>query len=381
MAPNPNLKVKENIENTEFPPLKNDLLLRAAKHEFTERVPIWIMRQAGRYLPEFQEVRKDHDFFTICRTPKLACEVTLQPLRRFDFDAAIIFSDILVIPQAMGMEVEMIKGVGPNFPSPLESPSDMEKLKLSVEEVDVRNSLGYVMEALNLTRHSIGGHVPLLGFGGAPWTLMAYMIEGRGSKTFSKAKRWLYRYPKQVHHLLKCMSDIIIEYLVQQIQSGAQGIQVFESWGAELTIAQFREFSLPYLQRISRGIREHPALAEKEHQPPLILFAKGTYNHSMEHIVAESGYDIIAIDYTVDMKHARTVAAQHGKVIQGNLDPCALYASPEDIQRMTREMVHAAGTQSYIANLGHGVLPDIPVEGVRAFVDAVHETSEEINNN
>eukprot|EP00002_Diphylleia_rotans_P013142 TRINITY_DN2559_c0_g1_i2.p1 TRINITY_DN2559_c0_g1~~TRINITY_DN2559_c0_g1_i2.p1 ORF type:complete len:281 (-),score=60.73 TRINITY_DN2559_c0_g1_i2:964-1806(-) len=239
---------------SKFAPLQNDLFLRAARGEKVERVPIWIMRQAGRYLPEYRELMKDKEFFQACRTPEIASEITMQPIRRFPLDAAIIFSDILVIPQAMGMEVKMEKGTGPHFPSPLVHPREMAKLT-PPEEIDVNKSLGYVFDAITMTREKLGGKVPLIGFCGAPWTLLAYMTEGSGSRLYSVAKTWLYQHTKECHEILQRITDVAVEYLVGQVLAGAQALQVFESTAGELSPDAFAEFSLPYLKQICHRVR------------------------------------------------------------------------------------------------------------------------------
>ncbi|KAM9129667.1 uroporphyrinogen decarboxylase isoform 2-T2 [Pangshura tecta] len=236
----------------DFPALKNDTFLRAARGEETEYTPVWCMRQAGRYLPEFRETRAAQDFFATCRSPKMCCELTLQPLRRFPLDAAIIFSDILVVPQALGMEVVMVPGKGPTFPEPLKEVEDLLKLR---QKVDVLEELGYVFQAITLTRHSLEGKVPLIGFSGAPWTLMSYMIEGGGSNTMAKAKRWLYRHPEASQRLLQLLRDIIVEYLVGQVAAGAQALQLFESHAGHLGPEQFREFALPHIRDIAKRVK------------------------------------------------------------------------------------------------------------------------------
>lgn len=233
-----------------FPPLKNDNLLRAARGDVVDRIPVWVMRQAGRYLPEFQELRKQHDFFTVCRTPELACEVTMQPLRRFDLDASIIFSDILVIPQALGLTVEMHAGVGPVLPQPIKTPEDLKRLTLD----GALSRLTYVGDAITMMRHKLEGRVPLIGFTGAPWTLMGYMIEGGGSKTMSKAKAWLAEYPEDTKLLLNLLTDVIVDYLEMQVKAGAQMLQIFESSAEHLTKEEFLKWAVPYLRRIRNDL-------------------------------------------------------------------------------------------------------------------------------
>ncbi|XP_023952900.2 uroporphyrinogen decarboxylase [Bicyclus anynana] len=352
--------------NKNFPPLKNDRLLKAACGIEVDKVPVWVMRQAGRYLPEFQAVRAQHDFFTVCRTPELACEVTLQPLRRYEhLDASIIFSDILVIPQALGMTVEMHPGVGPVFPEPLKDISEIDNLK----EDGAVSRLTYVGDAITLTRHKIEGKVPLIGFTGAPFTLMGYMIEGGGSKTMSKTKDWLEKYPKDVHRLLSLLTRVIIDYLVMQVESGAQLLQVFESSADHLSREQFIEFSVPYLKDIRNGIKAK--LEEKQlDQVPMTIFAKGG-GHSLD-IQAEMGYETIGLDWTVDPVEARKIVGNN-ITLQGNLDPQDLYKTPEEIKKLTIDMVQKFGKHRYIANLGHGITPQTPLESMTVFTESVHE--------
>eukprot|EP00455_Lapot_gusevi_P000742 TRINITY_DN1032_c0_g2_i7.p1 TRINITY_DN1032_c0_g2~~TRINITY_DN1032_c0_g2_i7.p1 ORF type:complete len:401 (+),score=102.20 TRINITY_DN1032_c0_g2_i7:55-1257(+) len=359
-----------------FLPLKNDRILRAARKQAVDQVPIWLMRQAGRYLPEFREVRKRSDFFTVCRTPELACEVTLQPLRRFELDAAIIFSDILVIPQALGLEVQMLEKVGPKLPEPLTTPQDLDRL---LSNVDVHHSLGYVFDAIRLTRHALQGKVPLIGFCGAPFTIMSYMIEGGGSKTYSKVKTWLYRYPDASHALLQRVTDISVDYLIAQAQAGAQLLQVFDSWAGELSPEAFDTFALPYLRqiatRVAQGLaalKQHDDSESAEHNVPLIVFARGAH-YALESL-SDAGYQVMSLDWTVTPASARTRV--QGKVaLQGNLDPCILYAPEEVIRAEARKMVDAFGTQGWIANLGHGMLPDHQPEAVGYLVDEIHSYS------
>ncbi|KAK2194104.1 hypothetical protein NP493_2g06015 [Ridgeia piscesae] len=332
------------------------------------------MRQAGRYLPEFQEVRKEHSFFEVCQTPELACEVTLQPIRRFALDAAIIFSDILVVPQALGMQVDMVPGKGPSFPEPLAEPSDLEKLK---KDVVASKDLKYVMDAITLTRHKLEGKCPLIGFSGAPWTLMSYMVEGGGSVTQSKAKRWLYVFPEASHQLLQLLTDVIVDYLVQQVMAGAQLLQLFESHAGVLGSAMFSKFALPYLRQISTRVKKN--LEDQGCTPvPMVIFGKDAH-HSMEEL-AESGYEVVGVDWTIKPQRARRMVGP-SLTLQGNLDPCALYASNDDIGRYVKDMLQKFGTQRYIANLGHGMYPDMDPDHLKAFIDAVHMYSEDINAN
>ncbi|EDV23097.1 uncharacterized protein TRIADDRAFT_27497 [Trichoplax adhaerens] len=356
-----------------YPPLKNDLILRVARGQHTEVIPVWTMRQAGRYLPEFREVRSQNDFFTVCRTPSLACEVTLQPIRRFNLDAAIIFSDILVVPQALGMNIEMIPGKGPIFTSPLESPDDLKELD---RNIDVDERLGYVFDAITLTRHKLKGQVPLIGFAGGPWTLMAYMIEGGGSSTMSKAKKWLYRYEEASHQLLRLLVDVIVEYLVGQVKAGAQLLQVFESHAGILGPDMFDKYSLTYLQQICQKVK-HNLEAAKLEVVPMIVFAKGA--HYALHQLSNIGYDVVGMDWTIDPEVARNKIG-HEVTIQGNLDPCTLYASKTELEEKIQKMVKKFGAQRYIANLGHGIYPDAEPAQLDFFVRTVHEYSKKLTN-
>ncbi|RUS14467.1 uroporphyrinogen decarboxylase, partial [Jimgerdemannia flammicorona] len=322
----------------------------------------------------FRALRVEHDFFSICRTPELACKLTLQPIDRYAglLDAAIIFSDILVIPQAMGMEVELIAGKGPSFPRPLEVPADMARL---VTNVDVTASLGYVYEAITKTRRALDGRVPLLGFIGAPWTLMAYMIEGGGSKNLSKAKTWLFDYPEESHQLLGRITDVAVEFLVGQIKAGAQMVQVFESWGGELGPGDFTAFSLPYIRQISTRVRSSLA-AQSLPAVPMTIFAKGSW-YALDQL-ADSGYDVVSLDWTVDPAYALSVTK--GRVtLQGNMDPTRLFAGEKAIRQAAREMVKGFGKEArYIANLGHGILPGVDPEALRAYLEEVRDVSLEI---
>ncbi|CAG8620822.1 2409_t:CDS:2 [Funneliformis caledonium] len=362
----------------EFPPLKNDLILRAARGEKTERAPVWIMRQAGRYLPEFRKEREKHDFFTICRTPKLATLITLQPINRYDglLDAAIIFSDILVIPQALGLIVEMVPNKGPHFPSPLETPADIDT-KLN-KNVDVYKELGYVFDALTMTRQALEGRVPLLGFIGAPWTLMAYMIEGGGSNNFSKAKTWLFKYPEESKRLLQIITDVAVDFLIGQIKAGAQMVQVFESWGGELSPHDFKTFSLPYISQIADRVKNK--FKDDGLIPvPMTIFCKGSW-YALESL-SDIGYDTISLDWTIDPAYAKSVTK--GKVtLQGNMDPCMLYGGDEAIRSTVKTMLEAFGThEKYIVNLGHGILPTVDPEATRVFLETVHSVGLDLNKN
>jgi len=358
---------------TDFPPLKNDLLLRAAKGEETERAPVWVMRQAGRYLPEFQEVRKKHEFFEVCRTPELATEVTLQPIRRYTglLDAAIIFCDILVVPQAMGMEVLM--NPGPSFPDPLRVPTDVAKLR---ETVDVQKELGYVFDAITMTRKGLKGEVPLIGFCGAPWTLFMYMIEGGGSKTLQLSKTWLFKYPEESKKLLLRIADVCIDFLVGQVKAGAQLLQIFDSSASELSPHDFHEFSFPSLVHISTSVKRKLAEA---HIPavPMTLFAKGA-NQSLSLLSNKAGYDVLGLDWCIDPSTARLLVGEN-VALQGNLDPNVLYGGRDAIDREVKRMCIAfrqgKAPKAWIANLGHGITPGVDPEDLRFFFECVHKYS------
>lgn len=346
-----------------FPPLENDLILRTALGESTDRTPVWMMRQAGRYLPEYRAVREDHDFFEVVETPDLAAEVTIQPVDRFPLDAAILFSDIMVVPEAMGLTVKMVSGQGPTFPAPLSTPDEMDRLVTP----DVEAALGHVLEALTVTRKQLNGRVPLIGFSGAPWTLMAYMVEGGGSKSYRRARSWLYRHPEASKALLQRITDVVAEYLIRQVEAGAQMLQVFDSWAGLHGPETFRAFCLPYLDAIASKVKDaYP-------QVPLVVFAKNV--HYGLGALADTEYDVISLDWTMDPKVAREAVGDRA-VLQGNLDPCALYAAPDALRREVQHMLAGFGPHQHIANLGHGMLPDHDPEHARVFVEAVHEHSQ-----
>lgn len=351
-----------------FPPLENDRLLRAAKFLPVDRVPVWVMRQAGRYLPEYHEAGGDKDFFYKCQTPALACQLTLQPLCRFPLDASIIFSDILVVLQALGMECRMEKARGPVFPEPLVDPSHIDRLNA---KVDVGVTLDYVFKAITLTRHRIQGKVPLLGFCGSPWTLLAYAVEGKSSKTWGAAKTWLYKYPQEAHRALSIITDVSIEYLVRQVQAGAQGLQVFDSWAGILSPRLFKEFSLPYLAKIATAVKARLGVKAV----PMICFAKGA--HFAFKWLESTDYDVVSLDWTMDGAEVRRQFGNGRMAVQGNIDPCVLYADEKTIRHEVALMMSEFGTLGHIANLGHGIDPDVDPESVRVFVDAVHHFSSE----
>jgi uroporphyrinogen decarboxylase len=337
----------------------NDLFLRACRREPVERTPVWMMRQAGRYLPEYRAIRARADFLTMVRTPELAVEVTLQPVDRLGVDAAIIFSDILVVPQAMGMALSVEEGTGPRFHEPIRSERDALRLR----DVDVAEDLRYMLDALRLARRALDGRVPLIGFAGAPWTLMSYMVEGSGSKTFARAKALLAESPATAHRLLERLAGTVGRFLAAQVEAGAQAVQLFDSWAAALGPRDFREFALPYLAETVRTARKAGA--------PVIAFAPGA-GWALEELAA-TGADVVGIDWQTDAADARRRLGTDRVALQGNLDPCWLYAPPAVIRERTRQMLAAFGPRGHIANLGHGILPDIPVPHAEAFVETVRE--------
>jgi uroporphyrinogen decarboxylase len=338
----------------------NDLFLRACRREPVERPPVWMMRQAGRYLPQYRAVRDRADFLTMVRTPELAVEVTLQPVDLLGVDAAIIFSDILVVPQAMGMRLSVDEGVGPRFHQPLRAPKDFDRLRDFAPE----EGLGYVLSALRLARQELSDRVPLIGFAGAPWTLLSYMVEGTGSKTFSHAKRLLVEAPALAHQMLARLARLVGSFLVAQVNAGAQALQLFDSWSGALGPRDFTEFALPYIGEAARVARSAGA--------PVIAFSPGS-GWALEEIARATGADVIGIDWQTDAAEARRRLPLDVVALQGNLDPCWLYASPTEIRERTHKMLAAFGCRGHIANLGHGILPDVPVAHAKAFIDAVHE--------
>ncbi|OWB79201.1 hypothetical protein B5S32_g3415 [[Candida] boidinii] len=354
----------------EFAPMKNDLILRAARGEKVERPPMWIMRQAGRYLPEYHEVKGGRDFFETCRDAEIASAITIQPIDHFDglIDAAIIFSDILVIPQAMGMDVQMVDKVGPRFTDPLRSPEDLKKLS---PVVDVSKELDWAFKAITLTRKKLEGRVPLLGFCGAPWTLMCYMIEGGGTKMFRFVKEWVFRYQDASHELLQRITDVAVEFLALQVQAGAQMLQIFESWGGELGPHEFDDFSLPYLRQISEKLPKRLQELNITEKIPITVFAKGSW-YALDKL-CNSGYDVVSLDWLHDPEEAVKVA--NGRVtLQGNIDPGVMYGSKETITKKVKEMIKGfgGGKQQYIINFGHGTHPFMDPEQIRWFLQECH---------
>ena len=346
--------------------LKNDTFIKALLKQPTDYTPIWMMRQAGRYLPEYRKVREEAgSFMAVCTNPELACEVTLQPLRRFDFDAAILFSDILTIPDAMGLGLYFTEGEGPKFKNPIRTAADIEKLPIPDPEIELR----YVMDAVRLIRKNLNGSVPLIGFSGSPWTLATYMIEGGSSKNFAKVKALMYNNPALMHQLLDKLAQSVAAYLNAQIAAGAQAVMLFDTWGGMLSGDDYKEFSLHYAQQVRSLLK-----TEIDGQRiPTVLFTKGGGLWLEE--MAATGYDALGLDWQTDIHQAR--ARVGDKVaLQGNLDPMALYAKPEIITEKVKTILQKYGNGSgHVFNLGHGILPDINPEHVKAMVDAVHEYS------
>ena len=337
--------------------LKNDLLLKALRKEKVERPPVWMMRQAGRYLPDYIKLRDKYDFFTRVQTPELATEITLQPVNQVGVDAAIIFSDILVIPQAMGLEVLMEEGKGPSLPKTIKTQKDIDELNIS----DAEEHLKYVLNALALTKKELNGRVPLIGFAGAPWTILCYMIEGKGSKTWDKAKQFAYTEPELTHALLEKITSITIDYLKAQVKAGADTVQVFDSWAGSLSPEDFKTYAQPYLIQIADAVKD---------SAPVILFPKGSWYALKE--LAGSSASGLGIDWTVSPKMARELTSNN-ITLQGNFDPAKLLAPIPQIKKWVNEMMDGFGTQRYIANLGHGITPNVPVDHAKAFVEAVKE--------
>ncbi len=351
--------------------LKNDRFLRALRREPVDCTPVWLMRQAGRYLPEYRATRKAAgSFLAMAKNPEIACEVTLQPLRRFPLDAAILFSDILTVPDAMGLGLYFVEGEGPKFERPVRDAAAVAKLAVP----DMETELGYVMEAVRTIRRELDGAVPLIGFSGSPWTLACYMIEGGGSKDFGRIKAMAYSEPALLHQLLSVVTDAVIAYLSAQRAAGAQALQVFDTWGGVLSPALYREFSLKYLQRIAQELKR----GEGAERTPLILFGKGNGPYIDQ--LAACGAEGLGVDWTVSLEDAAW--RSKGKVaLQGNLDPTTLYASPEAIRGQVREVLdsymHGNGgsREGHVFNLGHGMSPDMDPGHVAVLVDEVHAYS------
>jgi uroporphyrinogen decarboxylase len=336
-------------------PLQNDLLLKALQGEHVDRPPVWMMRQAGRYLPEYMKIKSKYDFFTRVQTPELATAITLQPVDIIGTDAAIIFSDILVVPQAMGLEVEMNEGKGPVLPFTIQGMKDVEQL--IVEEAHFH--LQYVYDAISLCKQELNGRVPLIGFAGSPWTLLCYMVEGKGSKTFDKAKTFCFQQPEASHALLQSITTVTIAYLKEQIRAGADCVQLFDSWGGLWDKEDFAVFSLQYIEQIVDAVKE---------EAPVIVYAKGVW-HSLPEL-QQTGAAALGLDWCNTPQTARALT-QNKITLQGNYDPVKLLQPVAKIKEDVQQMINAFGVQRYIVNLGHGIIPSVPVEHARTFVEAV----------
>lgn len=354
------------MSNVQHKNLVNDRFIRALLRQPVDRTPVWIMRQAGRYLPEYREVRaKAGDFMTLCSTPELACEVTLQPLRRFALDAAILFSDILTIPDAMGLGLYFSEGEGPKFKTTIDTAKDVKDLIVP----DPADKLSYVTDAVSLIRKELNGEVPLIGFAGSPWTLATYMVEGGSSKSFSKIKAMLFEDPTSAHTMMSKLADSVASYLNAQIEAGAQAVMVFDSWGGALTTPHYKDFSLAYMQQIiDQLIREKEGL-----QIPVILFTKGGGLWLSD--IANTGCDAVGLDWSVDIKLARQQIGDR-VTLQGNMDPAIMSTSPDTIRKeVSRILADFGHGKGHVFNLGHGITPNITPENVSALVDAVHDIS------
>jgi uroporphyrinogen decarboxylase len=337
--------------------IKNDLFLKALRGEIVERPPVWMMRQAGRYLPDFMKLKEKYDFFTRCQTPELATEITVMPIHQVGTDAAILFSDILVVPQAMNIEVEMRPGVGPWLPQPIRDRKTLDQVVIP----DVYEELGYVYEAIKMTKKELNDEVPLIGFAGSPWTIFCYCVQGQGSKNFDKAKEFCFTEPVMAHELLQKITDTTIAYLKGKVEAGVDAVQVFDSWGGMLSPIDYQEFSWPYIQQIIDALKD---------DIPVIAFGKGCW-FALD-VMAKSGATALGVDWTCSPKNARYLTG--GNItLQGNFDPSRLFSPPKEIKKMVHQMIDEFGKDRYIVNLGHGILPNIPVENAKAFVEAVKE--------
>ena len=340
--------------------IKNDLFLRILQGEKTARPAVWMMRQSVRYLPEFRALRDKYDFFTRCRTPELVADITTQPVNIVGVDAAILFSDILVVPQAMGIDIEMKEQVGPYLPHPIRTKADIDRVQIP----DVSETLGYVMEGIRLTKERLAGEVPLIGFAGAPWTIFCYAVEGKGSKNFDTAKSFAFSYPEWTAELLQKITDTTIAYLREKVKAGVDALQLFDSWGGVLSGEDYQKYSWSYTRQIVEALSE---------EVPVIVFAKGCW-YALEEM-SQSKAAALGVDWTCSPEMARKLTGGK-KVLQGNLDPAWLLAPIAQIKEKTQQMIRAFGKEHYIANLGHGILPEVPVEHARAFVEAVKSFKE-----
>jgi uroporphyrinogen decarboxylase len=335
--------------------MKNNLLLRTLRGESTERTPVWMMRQAGRYLPEYIKLREKYSFFERVQTPELACEITIQPIDIIGVDAAILFSDILVVPQAMGLEVQLVESKGPFLPEPIKTQNDLKRICVP----DVHDKLHYVFDAIKLIKQELNDRVPLIGFAGAPWTILCYMVQGKGSKTFDEAKAFCYMQPELANQLLQMITDTTIAYLKEQVKAGADVIQIFDSWGGLLSKNDFENISLKYINQIVAALKE---------ETQVIIFAKGAWQ-SLE-TMAATGAQGLGIDWCIEPAGARKFAGSK-IILQGNFDPAKLLSPIPVIKKEVKQMLQAFGKEKHIANLGHGILPNVPVDHAKAFVETV----------
>ncbi|HEX4851774.1 MAG TPA: uroporphyrinogen decarboxylase [Puia sp.] len=335
--------------------LKNDLLIRTLRGNEVERTPVWMMRQAGRYLPDYMKLKEKYSFFERVQNPELATEITIQPVDQIGVDAAIIFSDILVVLQAMGLEVDLIENKGPVLPDPVRSAHDLIRIHIP----DITEALHYVLDAISMTKKELNGKVPLIGFAGAPWTLLCYMVEGKGSKTFDQVKGFAYMQPALAHQLLQMITDTTIAYMKKQAEAGADVLQIFDSWAGLLSPEDFETLSLPYIRQIVSALKD---------EVPTIIFAKGAW-HSLDKM-ASTGTHALGIDWCIDPVMARRMSGKK-IVLQGNFDPAKLLAPIPVIKKEVKNMMNKFGKDHHIANLGHGILPNVPVDHAKAFVDAV----------
>jgi uroporphyrinogen decarboxylase len=339
---------------------KDFIFIKACKGEKTTRTPVWIMRQAGRYLPEYRAIREKYDFLTVCKTPELASEITIQPIDIIETDAAILFSDILVIPEAMGMPLEVIESKGPVFDSPIRRNSDIENLQIE----GVVERLNYVLEAVKMTKEKLNGRVPLIGFSGSPWTLATYMVEGKGSKNFDVIKSFIYNEPEAAHRLLQILADTVVEYLNAKIRAGCDAVQIFDTWASILSPPDFEEFSLRYMRYICENLETNGA--------PVIVFAKGVGSYKN---LARLKCDALGVDWIRTIGDVRAEIGET-KALQGNLDPTVLFAPKEKIKAETERVLESFGKNAgHVFNLGHGILPKTPVENAKYFVNCVKELS------
>ena len=366
------LQLNQTLISLMISGLKNDRFLRALLRQTVDVTPVWMMRQAGRYLPEYRETRKRAgNFLTLCKTPELACEVTLQPLERFPMDAAILFSDILTIPDAMGLGLNLVEKIGPKFDKPIRTASEIRALSVPDPESD----LGYVMDSVRLIRKELDGRVPLIGFAGSPWTLATYMVEGGATKEFGLVKGLMYDDPESMHHLLAILADSVALYLNAQILAGAQAVMIFDTWGGILTPESYQKFSLYYMQKIVNQLdRQHDGQVV-----PVTLFTKGGGDWVKS--IAATGCDAIGVDWTKNMGDVRVEVGDQ-VALQGNLDPCVLYASHDVIRQEVAAVLESYGHGSgHVFNLGHGIHQHIDPENVAVFIDAVHELSAQYHGN